>query len=121
MGDSVIIEIFGIGGVVMIVVSGVMCFVGVGGMEVVRVVFEEMVEIYFECNMQLQILSWDFQGVCLGLDICCVVEIGIMLFINIGIVYKEVGIGQIGVGIVWVLLVCFEQVLEVLVESMGIG
>lgn len=51
MGDSVIIEIFGIGGVVMIVVFGVMCFVGVGGMEVVRVVFEEMVEIYFECNM----------------------------------------------------------------------
>lgn len=53
MGDSVIIEMFGIGGVVMIVVSGVMCFVGVGGMEVVKFVFEEMVEIYFECNMQL--------------------------------------------------------------------
>lgn len=51
MGDSAIIEIFGIGGAVMIVAFGVTRFVGAGGMEAVRAVFEEMAEIYFERNM----------------------------------------------------------------------
>ena len=70
---------------------------------------------------QLQIPGWDFQGACLGLDIRRVVETGITPLINTGIAHKEAGIGQIGAGTVRAPLACFEQALEALAESMGIG
>ena len=112
---------FGIGGAAMIAAPGVTRFVGAGGMEAARAVSEEMAEIYLERNMQLQIPGWDFQGACLGLDIRRVVETGITPLINTGIAHKEAGIGQIGAGTVRAPLACFEQALEALAESMGIG
>ncbi|EIQ7133957.1 DUF1116 domain-containing protein [Escherichia coli] len=121
MGDSAITETFGIGGAAMIAAPGVTRFVGAGGMEAARAVSEEMAEIYLERNMQLQIPGWDFQGACLGLDIRRVVETGITPLINTGIAHKEAGIGQIGAGTVRAPLACFEQALEALAESMGIG
>ncbi len=121
MGDSAITETFGIGGAAMIAAPGVTRFVGASGMEAARAVSEEMAEIYLERNMQLQIPSWDFQGACLGLDIRRVVETGITPLINTGIAHKEAGIGQIGAGTVRAPLACFEQALEALAESMGIG
>ena len=60
-------------------------------------------------------------GACLGLDIRRVVETGITPLINTGIAHKEAGIGQIGAGTVRAPLACFEQALEALAESMGIG
>ncbi len=111
----------GIGGAAMIAAPGVTRFVGAGGMEAARAVSEEMAEIYLERNMQLQIPGWDFQGACLGLDIRRVVETGITPLINTGIAHKEAGIGQIGAGTVRAPLACFEQALEALAESMGIG
>ena len=104
-----------------IAAPGVTRFVGAGGMEAARAVSEEMAEIYLERNMQLQIPGWDFQGACLGLDIRRVVETGITPLINTGIAHKEAGIGQIGAGTVRAPLACFEQALEALAESMGIG
>ncbi|ENS5342427.1 DUF1116 domain-containing protein, partial [Shigella sonnei] len=121
MGDSAITETFGIGGAAMIAAPGVTRFVGAGGMEAARAVSEEMAEIYLERNMQLQIPGWDFQGACLGLDIRRVVETDITPLINTGIAHKEAGIGQIGAGTVRAPLACFEQALEALAESMGIG
>ena len=121
MGDSAITETFGIGGAAMIAAPGVTRFVGAGGMEAARAVSEEMAEIFLERNMQLQIPGWDFQGACLGLDIRRVVETGITPLINTGIAHKEAGIGQIGAGTVRAPLACFEQALEALAESMGIG
>ncbi|HCX5588490.1 TPA: DUF1116 domain-containing protein [Escherichia coli] len=121
MGDSAITETFGIGGAAMIAAPGVTRFVGAGGMEAARAVSEEMAEIYLERNMQLQIPGWDFQGACLGQDIRRVVETGITPLINTGIAHKEAGIGQIGAGTVRAPLACFEQALEALAESMGIG
>ncbi|MCX1034789.1 DUF1116 domain-containing protein [Escherichia coli] len=121
MGDSAITETFGIGGAAMIAAPGVTRFVGAGGMEAARTVSEEMAEIFLERNMQLQIPGWDFQGACLGLDIRRVVETGITPLINTGIAHKEAGIGQIGAGTVRAPLACFEQALEALAESMGIG
>lgn len=120
MGDSAITETFGIGGAAMIAAHGVTRFVGAGGMEAARAVSEEMAEIYLERNMQLQILCWDFQGAC-PTDIRRVVETGITPLINTGIAHKEAGIGQIGAGTVRAPLACFEQALEALAESMGIG
>ncbi|EAW5530731.1 DUF1116 domain-containing protein [Salmonella enterica] len=121
MGDSAITETFGIGGAAMIAAPGVTRFVGAGGMEAAKSVSEEMAEIYLERNMQLQIPGWDFQGVCLGLDIRRVVETGITPLINTGIAHKEAGIGQIGAGTVRAPLACFEQALEALAESMGVS
>lgn len=104
----------------MIAAPGVTRFVGAGGMEAARTVSEEMAEIYLERNMQLQILGWDLWRVP-GLDIRRVVETGITPLINTGIAHKEAGIGQIGAGTVRAPLACFEQALEALAESMGIG
>lgn len=104
----------------MIAAPGVTRFVGAGGMEAARAVSEEMAEIYLERNMQLQI-GLGFSGRVLGLDIRRVVETGITPLINTGIAHKEAGIGQIGAGTVRAPLACFEQALEALAESMGIG
>lgn len=120
-GNIGVIGASGIGGAAMIAAPGVTRFVGAGGMEAARAVPEEMAEIYLERNMQLQIPGWDFQGACLGLDIRRVVETGITPLINTGIAHKEAGIGQIGAGTVRAPLACFEQALEALAESMGIG
>ncbi len=62
-----------------------------------------------------------FRARALGLDIRRVVETGITPLINTGIAHKEAGIGQIGAGTVRAPLACFEQALEALAESMGIG
>lgn len=120
MGDSAITETFGIGGAAMIAAPGVTRFVGAGGMEAAVAVSEEMAEIYLERNMQLQIPSWDFQGACTGLDIRRVVKPALR-HSSISIAHKEAGIGQIGAGTVRAPLACFEQALEALAESMGIG
>ena len=71
--------------------------------------------------MRWQEMTGPMKGACVGLDIRRVVETGITPLINTGIAHKEAGIGQIGAGTVRAPLACFEQALEALAESMGIG
>lgn len=79
-----------------------------------------MCEIIFGENFNVIILLFGFMGVLLVIDIICVGSSGILLVINIVIVYKDVGVGMIGVGIVYLFFVCFEKVIFGWCECYGV-
>ncbi|WP_206106167.1 DUF1116 domain-containing protein [Paenibacillus dendritiformis] len=121
IGDSAITETFGVGAMAMIAAPGVTRFVGAGGFDDALAISNEMAEICFERNSNLTVPTWNFQGICLGIDIRKVIETGITPVINTGIAHKEPGIGQVGAGTVNAPLACFEKALIALAEAMGIA
>lgn len=120
MGDSAIVESYGVGGMAMVAAPGVTRFVGAGGFDDALNTSEEMSEICIKNNPNFAIPTWNFNGTCLGIDIRKVVETGITPVINTGIAHKEAGIGQIGAGTVRVPLECFTKALEALAEKYGV-
>lgn len=121
MGDSAILEAYGLGGMSMIAAPGVTRFVGAGGgYDDAVAVSEEMQEICVGSNPTFSIPTWNFQGSPLGIDIRKVVETGITPVINTGIAHKKAGVGQIGAGTVRVPLACFEKALVALGKRYGI-
>lgn len=119
MGDSAITETFGVGGMAMIAAPAVTRFVGAGGYEDALNTSNEMMEIVVGRNPNFAIPTWNFQGICLGIDARKVVEKGITPVINTGIAHKEAGIGQIGAGTVHPPIECFEKALLAYAEKMG--
>jgi Protein of unknown function (DUF1116) len=114
LGDSAILETFGLGGMSMIAAPGVTRFVGAGGFSDALATSEEMAEIVVGHNSNLPIPTWDFQGAPLGIDIRKVVATSITPVINTGIASLEPGVGQIGAGTVRAPLACFVKALEAL-------
>ena len=55
--------------------------------------------------------TMDFEGTPTGIDICKVIETGILPVINTGIAHKNPGVGQVGAGIVNPPIECFKQAL----------
>ncbi|WP_422485746.1 DUF1116 domain-containing protein [Gudongella sp. DL1XJH-153] len=117
MGDSTIVETFGIGGMAMIAAPGVTRFVGADGFNAAMEISEEMEEISVGHNPNLAIPTWDFKGALVGIDVRKVVETGITPLINTGIAHKKAGVGQIGAGTVRAPYDCFAKALEGLVEK----
>ncbi len=109
MGDSAITETFGVGGMAMIAAPAVTRFVGAGGFEEALKTSNEMMEIVIARNKNYTIPTWNFQGICLGIDARKVVETGITPVINTGIAHKKAGVGQIGAGTVHPPIACFEK------------
>ena len=121
MGDSAILEAFGLGAMSMIAAPGVTRFVGAGGgHDDAAATSEEMQEICIASNNNYSIPNWNFQGSPLGIDIRKVVETGITPIINTGIAHKKAGVGQIGAGTVRVPMECFEKALVALAEKYGV-
>ena len=114
LGDSAILETFGLGGMSMIAAPVVTRFVGAGGFSDALATSEEMAEIVVGHNSNLPIPTWDFQGAPLGIDIRKVVATSITPVINTGIASLEPGVGQIGAGTVRAPLACFVKALEAL-------
>lgn len=104
----------------MIAAPGVTRFVGAGGFEDAQRVSNEMMKICTEHNPNFTILTWDFQGTPLGIDIVKVVETGITPLINTGIAGKVAGTGQVGAGTVRAPLACFEKALLAYASQLGI-
>ncbi|SDI60713.1 DUF1116 domain-containing protein [Natribacillus halophilus] len=121
MGDSAILEAFGVGGMAVIAAPAVMRFVGAGGLDDAVATTEEMQEICIDHHPNFPIPSWDFQGAPLGIDIRKVIETGITPVINTGMAHKKAGIGQVGAGTVRVPIACFEKALEALAERYGVS
>ena len=109
MGDSAITETFGVGGMAMIAAPAVTRFVGAGGYEDALRTSNEMMEIVIDRNPNFTVPTWNFQGICLGIDARKVVEKGITPVINTGIAHKIAGYGQIGAGTVHPPIECFEK------------
>lgn len=121
MGDSALLEAYGLGAMSMIAAPGVTRFVGAGGgYDDAFAVSDEMQEICISSNNNFAIPTWNFQGTPLGIDIRKVVETGITPVINTGIAHKKAGVGQIGAGTVRVPLACFEKALVALGKKYGI-
>lgn len=121
MGDSAITETFGVGGMAMIAAPAVTRFVGAGGYEDALNTSNEMMEIVLDRNPNFVIPTWNFQGICLGIDARKVVEKGITPVINTGIAHRKAGIGQIGAGTVRPPIGCFEKAVVAYARKLGMG
>ncbi|MDR2390472.1 MAG: DUF1116 domain-containing protein [Planctomycetota bacterium] len=100
MGDSAIVECFGIGGMAMGAAPAVVRFVGAGGSGDAYRYTETMREITVGANQDMPIPGMDFTGVPSAIDIRRVVATGILPVINTGVAHRLPGIGQVGAGIV---------------------
>lgn len=119
MGDSAITETFGVGGMAMIAAPAVTRFVGAGGYEDALRTSNEMMEIVIDRNPNFTVPTWNFQGICLGIDARLVVEKGITPVINTGIANKVAGRGQIGAGTVHPPVECFEKAIVAYAKKLG--
>ncbi len=119
MGDSAITETFGVGGMAMIAAPAVTRFVGTGGFEDALKISNEMREIVIEENPNFIIPTWNFKGICLGIDARKVVEKRITPVINTGIAHKKAGLGQIGAGTVHPPIECFEKAVLAYAKKLG--
>ena len=119
MGDSAITETFGVGGMAMIAAPAVTRFVGAGGYEDALRTSNEMMEIVIDRNPNFTVPTWNFQGICLGIDARLVVEKGITPVINTGIANKVAGRGQIGAGTVHPPIECFEKAVVAYAKKLG--
>ena len=119
IGDSAITETFGVGGMAMIAAPAVTRFVGTGGFNDALNISNEMLEICVDQNPNFIVPTWDFQGICLGIDARKVVETGITPVINTGIAHKVAGMGQIGAGTVHPPIECFEKAIKAYAKKLG--
>jgi len=119
MGDSAITETFGVGGMAMIAAPAVTRFVGTGGFDDALEISNEMREIVIDENPNFIIPTWNFKGICLGIDARKVVEKGITPVINTGIAHKKAGLGQIGAGTVHPPIECFEKAVLAYAKKLG--
>lgn len=119
MGDSAITETFGVGGMAMIAAPAVTRFVGSGGFYDALNTSNEMTEICIDSNPNFPVPTWDFKGICLGIDARKVVETGILPVINTGIANKKAGLGQIGAGTVTPPIDCFEKAVLAYAKKLG--
>ena len=119
LGDSAITETFGVGGMAMVAAPAVTRFVGTGGFQDAVNISNEMSEICIDENPNFIVPTWNFRGICLGIDARKVVETGITPVINTGIAHKIAGVGQIGAGTVKPPISCFEKAIAAYAEKLG--
>lgn len=108
MGDSYISEAAGIGAFAMGAAPGIGRFIGLKAPDTLQYSLK-MYKITLAEHKAFKIPALDFQGTPLGIDIRKVISTGILPIINTGIAHKKPGIGQIGAGVVYPPMVCFEK------------
>lgn len=117
IGDSVITETSGIGGVAMAGAPAIVQFVGGTPRDAVKTTMD-MYEITESENTTYKIPSLGFRGTPTGFNLAKIIETGILPAINTGIAHKEAGIGQVGAGLVKPPRNCFEDAFEAYVKSL---
>jgi len=99
IGDSAIMETYGIGGFAIASAPAIIQFVGGTAKRSVTKTLE-MYEIAIGENNVYQIPFLDFRGTPTGIDIVKVTEKNLPPFIDTGVAHKKPGIGQVGAGLV---------------------
>ena len=74
----------------------------------------EMYEITTGEHTAFTVPSLNFRGTPVGIDVCKVIETGILPRLNTGIAHKEPGIGMVGAGLLQAPMACFEKAFEAL-------
>lgn len=117
IGDSAIIETFGIGGIAMGSAPAVVRFVGASSVAEAIQYSESMQEICVGLSPNFIIPNMNFVGTATAIDARKVVQTGILPVINTGMAHKKPGVGQVGAGIVTPPLKIFEDAIEAFYSS----
>jgi hypothetical protein len=117
IGDSAIVETFGIGGFAMGSAPAVVRFVGASSVDEAIAYSKEMQDICVGLSPHFIIPTMNFVGTATAIDVRKVVETGSTPVINTGMAHKKPGIGQVGAGIVRAPLDCFVKALEAFGEK----
>lgn len=116
LGDSTITETAGVGGFCMAAAPAIVQFVGGTSQDAIKFT-NLMYEITTTENSSYQIPAMNFRGSPTGIDVCKVVETGILPVINTGIAHKEPGVGMVGAGLVKPPENCFRDALTAFADK----
>lgn len=117
IGDSAITETSGVGAFAMAGAPAIVQFIGGTPADAMRYT-REMYDITVTSNPLFGLPSLDFQGVPTGIDIRQVCRLNMLPVINTGIAHRLPGVGQVGAGVVYPPVECFEQALQALAEAL---
>lgn len=116
IGDSAIMEAYGVGGFSMAAAPAIVRFVG-GTVPDALATTERMYQITLAENPAMQIPIMGFRGSPTGIDVLKVARTGWLPQINTGMAGRVAGTGQVGAGLVQPPQQCFEQALAALAEE----
>src|SRR6266513_5276268 len=116
IGDSAITETSGVGAFAMACAPAIVPFIGGTPADALRYT-REMYDITVTSNPLFGIPALDFQGVPFGIDIRQVCRLNMLPVINTGIAHRLPGVGQVGAGVVYPPMECFEKALAALKED----
>jgi hypothetical protein len=117
IGDSVITETAGLGGMAMAAAPAIVQFVG-GSASQALAFTRRMYDITLVEHPAYKIPALDFRGTPTGIDLLRVNETGIVPVVNTGIAHKEPGVGMVGAGLVKPPLECFGEALRAFAETL---
>ena len=118
LGDSTITETAGIGGFCMAAAPAIVQFVGGTSKDALRFT-NAMYEITTTENLNYKIPALNFRGSPTGIDVCKIIETGILPVINTGIAHKEPGVGMVGAGLVKPPENCFKDAVIAFADKYG--
>ncbi|WP_448614799.1 DUF1116 domain-containing protein [Modestobacter sp. URMC 112] len=113
IGDSAIMETYGVGGFSMAAAPAIVRFVG-GTVPDALATTERMYQLTLAENPAMQIPVLGFRGAPTGIDVVKVARTGWLPQINTGMAGRVAGTGQVGAGLVQPPQACFEQALAAL-------
>ncbi len=116
LGDSVITETAGLGGMAMAAAPAIVGFVGGSAAQALGFT-QSMYSITLAEHPSYRIPALDFRGTPTGIDLLRVVETGTVPVVNTGIAHRLPGVGQVGAGLVKPPFACFAEALIAFAES----
>jgi hypothetical protein len=116
IGDSAIMETYGVGGFSMAAAPAIVRFVG-GSVPDALATTERMYQLTLTENPAMAIPIMGFRGSPTGIDVLKVARTGWLPQINTGMAGRVAGTGQVGAGLVQPPQECFEQALVALAEA----
>ena len=116
IGDSAIMETYGVGGFSMAAAPAIVRFVG-GTVPDALATTERMYQLTLAENPAMAIPIMGFRGAPTGIDVLKVARTGWLPQINTGMAGRVAGTGQVGAGLVQPPQECFEKALAALAEA----
>ncbi|SFP71602.1 Protein of unknown function [Geodermatophilus dictyosporus] len=116
IGDSAIMETYGVGGFAMAAAPAIVRFVG-GTVPDALATTERMYQLALAENPAMAIPVLGFRGAPTGIDVLAVARTGWLPQINTGMAGRVAGTGQVGAGLVQPPRECFEQALAALAQE----
>jgi hypothetical protein len=118
IGDSVITETAGLGGMAMAAAPAIVQFVG-GSAAQALATTRRMYDITLAEHPAYRIPALDFRGTATGIDLLRVAESGVVPVVNTGIAHRDPGVGMVGAGLVKPPFECFRAALLAFADSLG--